>query len=97
MRPIGFGPEARVEFLESVRYYEEQQTGLGQRFLDSVTDALQRIQSHPESYRKVEAGCRQCRIPRFPYGLIYRVGKERIEVIAVMHLHWEPGYWQQRS
>jgi len=47
-----FHPEARVELLESVAYYELQQSGLGQRFFDSITDAICRIQAHPKMYRK---------------------------------------------
>ena len=91
-----FHPEARTEFLESVVYYESQQTGLGQRFLEAVTEAVRRIQAHPNMYRLVGEAWRQCRIPRFPFGIIYRVKKRRIEVIAVMHLHRRPGYWQNR-
>jgi len=31
-----FHPEARIEFLESVVYYESHQTDLGRRFLEAV-------------------------------------------------------------
>jgi len=91
-----FHPEARIEFLESVVYYESQQTGLGQRFLEAVTEAVRRIQVHPNMYRLVGEASHQCRIPRFPFGIIYRVKRRRIEVLAVMHLHRRPGYWQNR-
>jgi len=42
-----FHPEARAEFLGSVRYYELQQPGLGRRFLETVTETIRRIQDHP--------------------------------------------------
>ncbi len=35
-------PAARTELLESVRYYESQQPGLGGRFLETVADAINR-------------------------------------------------------
>lgn len=92
-----FHPEARLEFLESIVYYESQQTGLGRRFLEAVVEAVRRIQAHPSMYRLVGQAWRQCRIPRFPFGMIYRVKNRRIEVIPVMHLHRRPGYWQSRS
>jgi plasmid stabilization system protein ParE len=92
-----FHPEARIEFLESVVYYESQQTGLGQRYLEAVTEAVRRIQAHPNMYRLVGEAWRQCRIPKFPFGIIYRVRNRRIEVIALMHLHRRPGYWQNRN
>lgn len=88
-----FHPEARIEFLESVIYYESHQIGLGRRFLEDVEEAVRRIQLHPNMYRLVGQAWRQCRIPRFPFGIIYRIKNRRIEVIAVMHLHRRPGYW----
>jgi plasmid stabilization system protein ParE len=97
MIPVGFHPEARLEFLQSTTYYETQQPGLGRRFVEAATDVLRRIQARPLLYREIEGGCRQCRIPRFPYGIIYRMRGDRIEVIAVMHLHRLPRYWQDRT
>jgi len=92
-----FHPAARIELLESIRYYESQQLGLGGRFLEAVTDAFNRIQAHPSMYRRISDTWRQCRIPRFPFGIIYRLRDRRIEIIAVMHLHRKPGYWQSRT
>ena len=92
-----FHPEARIEFLESLIYYESQREGLGRRFLEAVTEAVHRIQAHPNMYRLVDQQWRQCRVPRFPFGIIYRVGNSRIEIIAVMHLHRRPEYWKNRS
>ncbi|MBI5747427.1 MAG: type II toxin-antitoxin system RelE/ParE family toxin [Nitrospirae bacterium] len=97
MIPYGFHPEARSEFHESARYYEFQQCGLGYRFVDAVRDAIQRIRSHPLLYREVEQGFRQCRVVRFPFGIIYRFNKEKVEIIAVMHLRRKPGYWKERQ
>jgi len=92
-----FHPEAKTELLESVRYYESQQVGLGRRFLEAATEAIRRIQAHPNMYRVVSGTWRQCRIPRFPFGIIYRVANRRVEIIAVMHLHRQPGYWRHRD
>lgn len=92
-----FHPEARAEFIESVRYYERQQPGLGRRFLDGVTEAISRIQAHPNMYRLIFGNWRQCRVPKFPFGIIYRIENRRIEIIAVMHLRRNPGYWRQRD
>ena len=91
-----FHPAARTELLESVRYYDSQQSGLGRRFLEAVTDAIHRIQAHPRMYHLVSGAWRQCRVPRFPFGIIYRPKDRRIEIIAVMHLHRKPEYWRDR-
>ena len=96
MSRIGFHPEALREFVESAAYYESQQPMLGQRFVDVVEEAMHRIGTHPQLYPVIEANVRKCRVSRFPYGMIYRVKEDRIEIVAVMHLRREPGYWKQR-
>ena len=51
-----FHPEARTELIESIRYYESQQPGLGRRFLEAIIEALRRIQAHPLAHRNGVAG-----------------------------------------
>lgn len=97
MSQVSFHPEALNEFLESARYYESQQLHLGQRFVDAVREAIHRIEVHPLSYRVVEGDVRQCRVFRFPYGIIFSVKENRIHIMAVMHLHRQPGYWKERA
>ena len=96
MKAIGFHPEVRRELLESARYYEAQRPGLARRFLMAVREATDRIRSFPLAGRVLEDDIRQCRVSRFPYGLIYRPKEDGLEIIAVMHLHRQPGYWKSR-
>jgi toxin ParE1/3/4 len=96
MMPFGFHPDARSEFLESVRYYQHQQSGLGERFLEAVRDAIQRVCDRPLLYRSIEVNVRKCHVVRFPYGIIYRLKDGKIEILAVMHLRRKPGYWRDR-
>jgi toxin ParE1/3/4 len=96
MIPVEFHPSAREELVQSAHYYQVQTAGLGSRFATAVQDTVRRIQESPLLYRVIEGDIRRCRVLRFPYGVVYRV-RERIEVIAVMHLHREPGYWKSRT
>lgn len=89
--------EAKREADAAAAFYKEKQPSLAQRFLDSLEDALRRIQRYPHAYRKVEGEIRKCRLSHFPYGVIYRVQSKSIEIIAVMHLRRSPGYWKQRT
>ena len=88
--------EARAEADAAAAFYKDKQPGLAVRFLDGLEDALHRIQRHPLAYRQVENEVRRCRVTHFPYGVIYRVRSDLIEVIAVMHLRRAPGYWKER-
>jgi len=65
-----------AEATDAVLFYEERQTGLGKRFLDSLTDSITRIRRNSTLYRKVNGQMRKCRLLRFPYGVIYRNKEE---------------------
>jgi hypothetical protein len=39
---------------------------------------------------------RRYRLRRFPYGLVYVETGSDIIILAVMHLHRRPGYWNER-
>lgn len=92
-----FHPEATAELIESACYYENQRSGLGLRFLDAAAEVIRRIEAHPQMYRIISDSWRQCRVLRFPFGIIYRVADGRVEIIVVMHLSRKPGYWRQRT
>lgn len=89
-------PEAQSEAGEAARFYGEKQPGLDRRFLDILDDALHRIRRRPRMYPTVEGDIHKCKLPRFPYGIIYRAAPETVEILAVMHLKREPGYWTSR-
>lgn len=97
MKPCWFHPEALAEADEVAAFYKARQPALEVRFLEALNEAITRISRNPLMYRSVEGDLRKCRILRFPYGIIYRVGDERIEVIAVMPLRRRPGYWKSRT
>jgi toxin ParE1/3/4 len=97
MSPVEFHPAAREELILSAQYYQVQSPGLGRRFASAVRDAVHRIQEFPLLSPVLEDDVRRCRVLRFPYGVVYRAKPERIEVLAVMHLHRQPGYWMPRT
>ena len=96
MKPFDFHPEAIVEAYEAAKFYEERQKSLGKRFVEALTDTVNRIRRNPQLYGKIDGNIRKCRLLHFPYGVIYRYKNEIIEIIAVMHLKRKPGYWKSR-
>jgi plasmid stabilization system protein ParE len=89
-------PDAERELQAAADWYESQQAGLGVRFLTQVDQAVADIRERPTAWAGATQGCRRRLVRRFPYGLIYRVHPDRIHLLAVMHLHQAPGYWQGR-
>lgn len=94
--PVILSPDAERDFDEAADWYQ-QRAGLGAQFVKNVNDVFERIGRMPELHAIVHRDIRCTRVRRFPYNIFYRVGKERIEVIAVLHGHRDPAVWKRRS
>ena len=90
---ISFHPQAEQELEEAIAWYDGLSRRLGNEFLGEVEKALDRIVAFPEAWASLSPNTRRCRLNKFPYGVVYRVVPEMIQVIAIMHLHRNPGYW----
>lgn len=93
---VVFSPEARLEFEEAERYYDQQLEGLGARFRAEVRAALPRIQKWPLSGPLERGEIRRLTLTRFPYKLLYSIEADHLYVLAVAHHHREPNYWADR-
>ncbi len=91
-----FHPEAEAEFLEAIAYYEERAPGLGLDFTTEVRAAIQRILAYPQAWQVLDGEIRRALVHRFPYGVLYAVEENHIWIVAVMNLHRQPEYWQER-
>lgn len=87
---------ARLELLEAASYYGHIDDELGGRFAASVEAALLRLRSNPRMHRRFDGEIRKVRLERFPYAVLYRIEETELHVLALMHLHREPGYWHGR-
>lgn len=91
-----FHPEAEVELFSAIDYYEKQQQGLGKRFGEEIYTVVDRICQFPEAWGSIDKKTHRCISKNFPYGVLYRIKKDHIRIMAVMHLHRKPGYWKKR-
>ncbi len=96
MRSVEFHPEAQDEFIAAAQFYESQTDGLGLNFILTVQRTYERLLEFPATGPPLGRQLRRLLIPKFPYGLLYRVEPERIYIVAVMHLHRRPDYWRSR-
>ena len=97
MKLLRFHPDAESEMIEAAAWYEAQQTDLGKRFLTCVQDALNRVELNPALYPVVDNDVRRCLTSTFPFGVLFRIKEDMIVIMAVMHLHRDPGYWKNRT
>jgi plasmid stabilization system protein ParE len=99
MRGIRVHPDVYAELESSRQWYEERAPGLGAEFLQEVDRAVAAIREAPTRWSLYDASqrIRRYHVHRFPYGVVYRIGKQAIQIIAVMHLSRHPGYWRVRT
>ncbi|MBY0577788.1 MAG: hypothetical protein K2P57_01945 [Burkholderiales bacterium] len=92
-----FLQDAEAEYLESVRFYEERQTGLGAVLISEFEHALFLALERPQGWRLVHpSGVRCIGLSRFPYAIFYRVIGDTLQITAFAHHRKRPGYWISR-
>ena len=96
MRSVEFHPQAQDEFISAAQFYERQAEGLGLDFIMTVRQTYVQLLDSPASGPPFGRRLRRRLVPKFPYGLLYRIEPDRIYIMAVMHLHRRPGYWRSR-
>lgn len=90
-------PLAEADLEEAASWYDEEQAGLGSRFLNDVDQVFGRIRERPQQFPVVSGDIRRALLRTFPYALYFRETDETIRVLAVLHLRRRPGLWRARS
>ena len=87
MYSIVIRPEVQHEIQDAAAYYEDQQSGLAQKFLGHLKSKISFIQLFPlaapvrfDDFRAVFLG-------KYPYLLIYEVLEDRKEIVVVRLFH----------
>jgi plasmid stabilization system protein ParE len=95
--PFWFHPDAYAEVLSSHDRYAEVTIELAERFQDELERSRQAIARNPLIWPSYSYGTQRYLMKTFPYFIVFRVTKNRIEIIAVAHERQRPGYWTQRT
>ena len=97
MSDYSFLVEAEAEYLEVVRFYEEQRVGLGDVFIREFERVIGLAIIKPETWKLVHpSGIRRIGLARFPYSIFYRVFHNEVQITAFAHHRRRPGYWLTR-
>ena len=97
MKNARFIAAARVEFLAEVIYYNEAQSGLGERFTAAVEEAAARAVAFPLSGSPSRANTRRIILKGFPFSIFYRPEPDGIVIFALAHHARRPYYWRSRA
>lgn len=89
-------PRADLDAAATFDWYETEQAGLGEEFLDELRATYHRVSDGPLAYQDLRSGVRQALVRRFPYAVYFAVEGEVIVVLAVLHVSRDPAEWQRR-
>jgi plasmid stabilization system protein ParE len=93
---LEFHPEAEVDLIETILYYETQALGLGERFAGEVRHAIEQLLEHPKIGAPDEEGFHKWVLDTFPYNLRYSESDDLLYILVVESQHRKPGYWKSR-
>ena len=90
MFDIQIQSEALDELQEAFQWYENEQSGLGLKFIQSFEQACQQLQQHPQHYTGINEHFRRIRLHPFPYLVVYEIAEQSVIIIAVRHAARKP-------
>lgn len=94
-------PEAAAEFDAAVRWYEEQEQGIGLTLIDRAWQVRKDLDHWPNAaplFTTADDGTviRSKAVRGYPYRIVYTVEPDAVLILAYAHERREPGYWLHR-
>ena len=90
-------PLAQADIDAAITWYDQQQSGLGSRFLDVLDQVFKRIRDTPLQFPAMSGDGRRALLHTFPYAVYFRETEQAVVILAVLHLHRDPRIWRRRS
>ena len=89
--------EAKADLTAAIDWYGLQNPQAVRRFIDEYDNLLQRLAENPQIFSVIRGTLRRAGFRRFPYGLIFRIHPDFVEIIACFHGRRDPYQWQGRD
>ncbi|MBK6474024.1 MAG: type II toxin-antitoxin system RelE/ParE family toxin [Flavobacteriales bacterium] len=76
---------AESQMAKAKAWYELQSPGLGAPFLQTLDETFDSIRTFPRGFPIIRGTLRQAPVKKFPYVIIYQVGRSEVRVLRVIH------------
>ena len=87
---------AETDLLEGFAFYERQQAGIGEYFLDSLFADIDALALHAGIHIKFDDRLHRMLARRFPFAIYYEMDDETATVVAVLDCRQNPASITER-
>lgn len=88
--------EAEKDIDVAFNWYEDQEIGLGKRFVMEIDANMMILKDRPFSWQCVYKRTRRLVVNGFPYSIFYHVIDDEVIVTACVHDKRDPKVWRSR-
>lgn len=92
---IELHPDAEADLVDGFAFYDAQQAGLGDYFVDSLLADLESLQIYA-GVHPLHFGFNRLLAKRFPFAVYYRVENEVVRVYALLDCRRDPAVTHER-
>jgi plasmid stabilization system protein ParE len=81
---------AEEEYSSAFHYYEEQQSGLGDKFENETEYLLDKLKANPYLFQRKYKHYREANFKRFPYYIVYEIIDNSVIIHSFFHANRNP-------
>ncbi|RLA74372.1 MAG: hypothetical protein DRG78_21395 [Epsilonproteobacteria bacterium] len=93
---IRFSQLSKSDYAEAIKYYKSESVDLSIRFKNDIKQSVNRIQSFPNLYPKINDRVQKCVVSKFPYTVFYTIFKNIIYILAIANHYKNPNSYIDR-
>lgn len=96
-KAIRYHPLFECDVREAAEWYDRRSPGLGDVFVELVSQSVAEIIADPGRFAIGPTGCRYVRVPRFPYVVLFEPVNDELLMFGVMHTARSMEKWRERQ
>ena len=96
-RALRYHPLFDCDVREAAGWYDRRSSGLGDVFVDLVSQSVAEVIADPRRFAEGPAGCKYVRVPRFPYVVLFDIINDELQMFGVLHTARSMEKWRERQ